>query len=180
MVILRGLWRLTHFDEAGFALLPKGASAFWWSFAAALLCLPVWGLAEYEQASALENDAGLHFALAQSIAYVIAWLAYPLLALKVSDLFAVWPNYYRYMIAYNWFRVVLQLIWLPLLLLDLLPNGLSPGLLALFTLLMQAVEFCYDWFLARRGLKVEATTAGALAVIDFLLALVIDQMAILA
>jgi hypothetical protein len=176
MVMLRGLWRLSHFDVAGFACFTTDARGFWRSFLAALLCLPVWVLAQIEQISHLEDAVRLHFILVQSIAYGVAWLAYPLLALKVSDMFGVWPAYYRYMTAYNWFRTVLQLIWLPLLLLNLLPGRLSPGLLALMWLMLQTVEFCYDWFLARRGLGLAATTATALAMIDFLLGLLIDEI----
>jgi hypothetical protein len=46
-----------------------------------------------------------------------------------------------------------------------------------FFLIVQGVVSAYDWFLARRGLGVQAGTAAALAFIDFLLGLFIDQIA---
>jgi hypothetical protein len=176
MLILQGLRLLCHFDGRGFVFFDASRRGFWRSFLAALWCLPVWALAQYEQ---LQHVAAVHSLAVQAIAYVVAWLAYPLLMVRVADHFGVWGNYYRYMVTYNWFRAVLQLIWLPLLLLNLLPGPQPEGMVGLFFLLVQAVELTYDWFLARFGLQVAATTAAALAAIDFLLGLLIDQIAAL-
>jgi hypothetical protein len=176
MLCLQGLKQLTHFDQRGFLFFDASRAGFWRSFIAALWCLPVWGLAQFIVARGQDSDVIPHFLLARSLGYVISWLAYPLLMVRVADMFAVWPNYFRYMVAYNWFQIVLQLVWLPLLLLELVPGALSPGMSAVFGLLAQAVGMTYDWFIARHGLKVEASTAAALTVIDVLLGLFIDQM----
>jgi len=177
MLCLQGLKQLTHFDERGFLFFDASRRGFWRSFTAALWCLPIWGLAQFIQTKGLDLEVIPHFLLAKSLGYVISWLVYPLLIVRVADMFGVWPNYYRYMVAYNWFRIVLQFIWLPLLLLELVPGALlSPGMAVVFSLLGQAVEMSYDWFIARHALKVEASTAAALTVIDLLLGLLIDQM----
>ena len=177
MLILQGLRLLTHFEERGFLFFDASRKGFWRSFFAALWCLPIWCLAQYEQILNLKDEAVEHFLTVQIIAYAVSWLAYPLLVLQIADWFGVWPNYYRYMVAYNWFRAVLQLVWLPLLLLNLVPSAQAPGMITLFVLIVQGVELSYDWFLARRGLGVHAGTAAALAFIDLLLALLIDQVA---
>jgi hypothetical protein len=177
MLILQGLRHLAHFDERGFLFFDASRRGFWRSFLAALWCLPIWALAQYEQIHRHQDVAVAHFLGIQAVAYVVAWLAYPLLMVRLSDVFGVWPNYYRYMVAYNWFRAMLQLIWLPLLLLELVPSAQAPGMVSLFFLIVQGVELSYDWFLARRGLGVPAGTAAALAFIDFLLGLLIDQAA---
>jgi hypothetical protein len=177
MLILQGLRQLCHFDERGFLFFDASRKGFWRSFAAALWCLPIWSLAQYEQMANLDAAKVPHFLMVQGVAYVIAWLAYPLLMVRLSDVFGVWPNYYRYMVGYNWFRAVLQLIWLPLLLLNLFPDAQAPGMITLFFLVVQGVELSYDWFLARHGLGVQPGTAFALAFIDFLLGVLIDQTA---
>lgn len=176
MLCLQGLKALVHFDPQGFLFFEASRRGFWRSFLAALLCLPIWCLSLYQPAAALDDTKLAHYLLAQMIAYVIAWLAYPLLVVRVADIFGVWQYYYRYMVAYNWFRAVLQLIWLPLLVFDLLPGSLTPGMTMSFWLMAQIAEMAYDWFLARHGLKLETGTAVALVLIDVLLGLVIDQI----
>ena len=172
MTLLQGLGRLSQFDDRGFEAFDANRRGFWRSFAAALFCLPVWFWAQYQQVSTLDAARVPHVLMTQVIAYVVAWLAYPLLMVRVADFFAVWPNYYRYMVAYNWFRIVLQFIWLPLLVIKL-----EPAHQTAMYMIAVLVEMIYDWFLARRGLKVAGTTAAALALIDFLLGLLIDQIA---
>jgi len=177
MLLLQGLRQLCHFDERGFLFFDASRKGFWRSFAAAFWCLPIWALAQYIQLQGLAEDKAEHFLMVQAVAFVIAWLAYPLLMVRLADVFGVWPNYYRYMVAYNWFRTVLQFIWLPLLLLELVPQAQADGMITLFFLVVQGVELTYDWFLARRGLGVPSGTAFAFALIDCLLGYLIDQTA---
>jgi len=177
MLTLQGVRRLSRFDQVGFLFFDASRKGFWRSFCAALVCLPIWALAEYQQTAALQSDTALRFLAIQFTAYVVSWLAYPLLVLQIADMFGVWPNYYRYMVAYNWFQPVLQLMWLPLLLLEFVPGSETASMLAILWILLQGVQGAYGWFLARFGLGVSTSTALALAVIDMLLALLIDQIA---
>ena len=177
MLTLQGVRRLSRFDQVGFLFFDASRKGFWRSFAAALVCLPIWVLAEYQQTSALDHDAALRFLAIQIIAYVVSWLAYPLLVLQIADWFGVWPNYYRYIVAYNWFQPLLQLMWLPLLLLEFLPGKDVGGALGLIWILLQLVQVAYGWFLARYGLGVTTSTALAMAVLDMVLAMFIDQIA---
>jgi len=177
MLTLQGVRHLSRFDQIGFLFFDASRKGFWRSFGAALVCLPVWALAEYQQVQALHDEAALRFLAIQFTAYVVSWLAYPLLALQIADMFGVWPNYYRYMVAYNWFQPVLQVMWLPLLLLEFVPGSQTAAMLGLMWILLQGVQGAYGWFLARYGLGVNSSTAVALAVIDMLLALLIDQVA---
>jgi hypothetical protein len=177
MLTLQGVRRLSRFDQVGFLFFDASRRGFWRSFGAALVCLPVWALAEYQQTASLSGDAALRFLAIQVIAYLVSWLAYPLLVLQIADWFGVWPNYYRYMVAYNWFQPMLQLLWLPLLLLEFLPGTHLGAILGLFWIALQLVQGAYGWFLARYGLGVSTSTALALAVLDMALALLIDQIA---
>ena len=177
MLTLQGIRRLSRFDQVGFLFFDASRKGFWRSFGAALVCLPIWGLAEYQQTTSLAHDAALHFLAVQIIAYMVSWLAYPLLVLQIADWFGVWPNYYRYMVAYNWFQPLLQLLWVPLLLLETLPGNEVGSLLGLVWIALQFVQIAYGWFLARYGLGVSTSTALAMAVLDMGLALLIDLIA---
>ena len=177
MLTLQGVRRLSRFDQVGFLFFDASRKGFWRSFGAAMVCLPIWIVAEYQQTSSLAHDAALRFLAIQIIAYVVSWLAYPLLVLQIADWFGVWPNYYRYMVAYNWFQPLLQILWLPLLLLEFLPTNEVGGVLGLLWIGLQLVQGAYGWFLARYGLGVTNSTALAMAVLDMALALLIDQVA---
>ena len=177
MLTVQGIRRLSQFDQVGFLFFDASRKGFWRSFLAAAVCLPIWILAEYQQTATMAPDAALRYLAVQFTAYVVSWLAYPLIVLQIADWFGVWPNYYRYMVAYNWFQPLLQIFWLPLLLLEFLHNGQLGNILALFWVVLQLIQGAYGWFLARFGLGVSNSTALAMAVLDMSLALFIDQIA---
>jgi hypothetical protein len=177
MLTLQGVRRLSRFDQVGFLFFDASRKGFWRSFGAAAVCLPIWALAEYQQTASLAHDAALRFLAIQIVAYAISWLAYPLVVLQIADWFGVWPNYYRYMVAYNWFQPLLQMLWLPFLLLEFLPPDDVGGLAGPFWLALQLVQCVYGWFLARFGLGVTTSTAAALSILDMALALLIDLIA---
>ena len=178
MLTLQGIRRLSRFDQVGFLFFDASRKGFWRSFGSALVCLPLWGLAEYQQVTTLHGDAALRFLFIQITAFAVSWLAYPLLVLQIADWFGVWPNYYRYMVAYNWFQPVVQLIWLPLVVLEFFPSDQTTEMAEVLFLLIEGAQGAYGWFLARYGLGVSASTALALAIIDSLLGLLIDGIAI--
>ncbi len=169
---LKGLLRLTRFETDGFHHFDASLDGFWKSFWAAALALPVWALLQAEQMAAAHPAAPLRYAALQSIAYAVGWLAYPLLMVRISRFLDRQHNYFRYMVAYNWFQLVEAAAWLPLLV--LIGSQAPADLIALVWLATHAALFAYGWFIARHGLEIEGTTAGALVIIDFLLGLLID------
>lgn len=174
MLTLQGIRRLVGFDPAGFLFFDASRQGFWRSFGAALICLPVWALAEYEQILTLHDQSVPRFIIIQATAYVMSWLAYPLLVLKIADMLDVWPNYYRYMVAYNWFQPVLQLLWAPLLLLEAVQGDQIGDAARMLYLVIQISQGAYGWFMARFGLGLSNLNALALTLIDILLGLLID------
>ena len=177
MLTVQGVRRLAQFDQVGFLFFDASRKGFWRSFAAALVCLPMWVLEEYQQTAALDQDAAIRFVIIQAIAFAVAWLAYPLVVLQIADWFGVWPNYYRYMVSYNWFQPLLQLMWAPLLLLELLPGAREAQILSLFYLILLGIQGAYGWFMARYGLCVSTSTAIALTLIDMGLSYLIVSIA---
>jgi len=164
-------WRADGFDYFDASL-----DGFWKSFWAVPLCFPIFVLALLQDATAEPPASPGHFGAIQVIAYAIGWLAFPLLMVRISRILGCWPRYFTYMVAYNWFQLVQSFAWLPVLVLSqfaVVPNEA----LALLWLSTQIALCAYDWFIARHGLKVEAGTAAALVLIDFLLGHLIDGIA---
>jgi hypothetical protein len=173
---LSGVGRLVRLQVDGFDRFDATLSGFWKSFWVALFVLPIWVLLVADQMSATAPGSPWRMVACKLIGYVISWLAYPLLMVRISDFLGRWPRYLTYMVAYNWFQLVQMAAWLPLVLLaatGILPNGA----VAILWVATHGVLLAYSWFIARRGLEVDGGTACALVAIDFLLSLLIDSMA---
>lgn len=172
---LIGVGRLARWREDGFDAFDKTARGFWRSFWAALIILPMWCYVVTDQMADTAHPSPEGFFAAQAIAYAIGWLAYPLAMVRICDFLDRWPRYYTYMVAYNWFQLVQTIAWLPMLL--LMGFGAPRGLVAIVWLSTHGILIAYAWFIARRGLQVDAGTASALVIIDLLLGLLIDRLA---
>ena len=170
---LVGVGRLLRFDPKAFAAFDRTIDGFWRSFWVAAIIFPFWAYLAWEQMGAA---APVTYALAQGIGYVVGWLAYPLLVLRLTILFDRAPRYLTYMVAYNWFQVTQTAVLLLLILLDA-SNFLPRQAMAVIGLSLQGVMLVYNWFIAKRGLTIEGGTAAALVIIDFLLGLLIDGVA---
>ncbi|PKU26204.1 hypothetical protein [Telmatospirillum siberiense] len=172
---LIGVGRLLRWRDDGFDAFDKTARGFWASFWVALIILPVWCYVVTDQMVRVEQPSPESFFATQAIAYAIGWLAYPLAMVRICDFLGRWPRYYTYMVAYNWFQLVQAVAWAPMLL--LMAFGAPRGLVAIVWLLTHGVLIAYAWFIARRGLQVDAGTASALVIIDLLLGVLIDRLA---
>jgi hypothetical protein len=169
---LTGVRAILSFKADAFRHFDASASGFWKSYWAAFLTLPIWALLESQQITTAAPASPTRYYALQGIAYVISWLAYPLLMVRVSTFLDRWPRYFTYMVAYNWFQLVQTVAWAPLL--TLLAAGAPQELVVLVWMVTHLALFAYTWFIARRGLGVEAGAATALVIIDFLLGLLID------
>jgi hypothetical protein len=172
---LSGLRGLLLFRTDAFDRFDGTIRGFWTSFWAAALVLPVWSLAIFTAMPSADEAGTAQFVAVQLIGYAVSWLAYPLLMVRVSDYLGRWPQYFRYMVAYNWFQVAEAVVFLPPL--ALAAAGAPPGMVALSWLTIHGVLITYHWFIARRGLQVDAGAASALVIIDLLLGLLIDRLA---
>ena len=171
---LAGVRGLVTMRADSFRYFDATLHGFWQSFWAAALAFPVWAILQAEQMAATPPHDPVRYGALQGIAYAISWLAYPLVMVRISSFLDRWPRYFTYMVAYNWFQLVQTVAWLPLML--LIASGADRDLVVLVWLVTHAALFAYSWFIARRGLEVEAGTAAALVIIDFLLGILIDGL----
>jgi len=135
---LRGSWRLFRFDARGMALLDRTEAGFWQSFWCAALVAPPYVLLLYLRAdaeAAMAQRMGLvvadppfwRVAAIETIAYLIGWVAFPLVMAYLVPLLDRGQRYFAYIAAYNWCYA--QQIALMLAVAALRATGLMPDTL---------------------------------------------------
>ena len=82
---LYGAWRLAHFDPDGMRYFDRSIAGFWRSFQVALLGAPLWIIILGVNLAQMHIGGGwTRVVIAETIGYVIAWVAYPLAAFYLT------------------------------------------------------------------------------------------------
>jgi len=169
-----GVWRLALLDASGFAWLNVSIDGFWRSFFAAILVAPLYVLIQIIGASpdVAADDLGW-VVLVKGVGYALSWIAFPVVMLFLSRMFALADFYVGYIIAVNWSSTIQMLAFFVVV--AVTAGGVVPaGLGALLITLVTAALLFYQWFIARVALRVGALTATGLVVIDVLLGVFIN------
>ena len=171
---LYGAYRLARFDTRGMTYFEISLAGFWRSFYAAVIVAPVFAVLLVMRYAAGGGDVdGVRFAAVEAIAYVIAWVAFPLVMVTLARLLDREERYLGYIVAYNWASVLQNGLYLPFVMLGV--AGVIPaetaGPLSLITLSLILV---YGWFIAKVALDLGAGSAVALVALDRVLSVFID------
>jgi len=180
--LLRGAWRVFRFDRGGLEHFSNTLESFWQSFWCAVFVAPLWALGLFLRATrAAEPVASpspddidrLSAALprivaVETIAYVMAWIAFPLAMAYLVRLLDREERYFGYFTAYNW--AIAPQVALTVIAGALLATGLFPGGLGMaIDLAAMGYGFGVLWFLARHALDLPPGTAALIVAIDVLL-----------
>jgi hypothetical protein len=162
---------------------------FFRSFAAALVSAPAFVIIAAAQQriardiiAANPDLAPQHMAgagaliAAETIAYVVDWIAFPLLMIPVSQLIDAGKRYVPFITAYNWGSCVLYAIAALAYLLYLVGLVSLEGL-AFLVFAATVYGFVFRWRIVRDALRVSPLNAGGVVMLDFLLSLVIAAAA---
>lgn len=173
-ISLFGAYRLALMDTKGAAFFGNDDAAFWRSFMAAVLVLPFYGIilvAKY--ASQDELGSPLRFVSVEIIAYVIAWVAFPLLMVSVAQMLDRKDKYFGFICAYNWASVLQNIVYLPIVFLILIgvDSVATIGFFVLIGLLT------YTWFIAKTLLEIDGIAAAGLVLMDLLISLLVTSYA---
>jgi hypothetical protein len=171
---LFGAWMLARLDAKGIFLFDNTVEAFWRSFWAAGVALPVYGmlLVVRDSGGTIGVGTGAAF-LIHAIAYIMGWIAFPFVMFYVTRTFDRQQAYCRYIVAYNW-AVVLQLS-LMLLVTSIAATGViasSVGTILKIGAVL-AILF-YQGFIARVALRTTVPGAAGIVLLDLLLGLSLD------
>ena len=176
IVSLYGAWRLAHFDKRAFELFDKTPAGAIRSFSAAVLVAPMYALVLSMAPVERAGSGGSQWLLVEAIAYVLSWVAYPVVAEYLSRSMGCRELFDGYLSAYNWSMVLQNAALLPLTALTAM-NVLSSEILQLLWLMAIAAIMAWLWFIARMALNVSAVTAVGLVILDELLSFAIDSIA---
>ena len=82
---LYGAWRLAHLDPDGMRYFGSSVTGFWRSFRVAVLAAPLWIIILAVSLAPLPATGGwFRLVVAQTIGYVIQWVAFPLAAFYLT------------------------------------------------------------------------------------------------
>ncbi len=175
---LYGAYRLARMDDGGMAYFDATADGFWKSFFAAVIVAPLYLLFLLLHYQSAEIDAPfLRYFSIEVIAYVIAWVLFPLVMAGLTKFLDREEKYIAYIVAYNWAAVWQNALYLPIQILVAAGALSTQAGSAIGISVLMAVLF-YVWFITRTALEITALTAVTLVVLDFLLGLLVNGFAI--
>jgi hypothetical protein len=165
---LYGAWRLARLDRHAMHYFDLSHHGVWRSFWAAPLCYPGFLLLLWLRLDdqTLAQTSLAHVVLVESIGYVVAWCAFPLVAINLCRWLGREDQGFEFITAYNWsqvlqtaFFVLVAFITLPL------PDSaaIAFGRLGLIAMLG------YEWFIALVAIGGGGWIAAAMVVIDIVL-----------
>jgi hypothetical protein len=171
-----GAWLLARLDASGAQYFDESPQAALRSFFAALLVAPAFLatlLLTREHAPPVDAPVVV---LVTLLCYSLLWTAYPLIAYRVCQTIDREQAFFRYLAATNWASIIayhFQLL-VVILMVGLLPEILMP----LVGLALRACLLAYAWFIARSCLKISGMAAAGFVVLEFIVAMFIQIIAI--
>lgn len=166
---LYGSWRLARLDRGGMQYFDLSHRGVWRSFWSAALCYPGFLILLFLRldAASLARSSIPHIVLVESIGYVIAWTAFPLLILGLCRGLGREEAGFDFIVAYNWSQALQTglLLVLALTLDRLLPQGAASGI----DLVAYLVLLAYEWFIALVAIGAGGWVAAAVVLVDVVL-----------
>jgi len=174
---LSGALRLARGDPGGLACFDASEEGFWHSFRAAVMCYPL-----YLILLAFPIELGTpppldtwHVLAVETIHYVIAWVAFPLLMLPLVDWLQRSDRYFRFMVAYNWCQVPQTAVFTAVALAGAIGLLSGQGML-IADLVVGVAALVYEWYVARVALAVSRLRAALVILVDVVLATVLSHI----
>ncbi|MFP6696908.1 MAG: hypothetical protein VCF08_08385 [Alphaproteobacteria bacterium] len=181
---IHGAWRVARMDPDALDYFDLTIDGFWRSFAALLVVAPfyiIFLILNYGNQTGLELPTGPvvsteFYVAVKLVAYIIGWLAFPLIMVPISRLLDLSQNYVPYIIVWNWSNVLVMAVILPTVL--LFPPAAQTAAAAKMVLMgAQIAMLFYGYLVARAGLRCKIFTAVGVVVLDLLLSLLLSLMA---
>jgi hypothetical protein len=172
-----GALRLAIGDRRGLGFFDASIDGFWRSFRAALICYPLYLLLLGLRIAAPRWTASGtgRIVLVETIAFVISWVAFPLLILHVSRWLGREHRFLAFTVAYNWSQIP-QTALFALIAVDAAIGLVTPSTAHVAQLLAVAAVLVYEWYIARVALSVSGAQASVVVMVDLLLAAVIGRV----
>jgi hypothetical protein len=158
---LAGCLRLARGDRGGLACFDRSLDGFWRSFRAAVISYPLYLV--------------LLAMRVETIGYVVAWVAFPLLMLNVVRWIGRAHRFFDFMVAYNWCQVPQSALFV---LVGLVSAGgvLSTQASEAMDMAAAIATLLYEWFIARVALDTTGLVAIFVVLLDLVLGVFISRI----
>lgn len=174
--VLYGLWRIACWDEKAFEFFNATEQGFWRSYIAAALVAPLQAIYQIGvYLTAEQPPPAVRMFFIESLEYITLWLLYPVVMLSVVKILDRDAQFFRYLVAYNWFQLAVGFIAMPIIILtqfELLPLPIA----GFFDSMIFVAYVSYAGFIARAGLNVTLGTGIGIVVLDIVLTLMLGQI----
>lgn len=175
---LYGAYRLARADTGGMAYFDRTVDGFWKSFFAAVIIAPGYAIVIWGDMPVTAQDASLLRIVAVHLcAYVLSWVAYPVIAHAVCTSIDRQEEFIPFIVATNWAKVIQMVIYLPVIVivtLKFLPTGGAAFLQAVAYLAV----LVYQWFVTRTALAIGGAAAVGFVVLDLIISIFVRAYAI--
>ena len=174
---LVGALRLARGDRGGLACFDRSLDGFWRSFRAAVICYPLYLVLLTMRVSVAEweRSGGGRIITVETIGYVVAWVAFPILMLTVTRWIGRGGRFFDFMVPYNWCQVPQSALFVLV--------GLESGSGVVNTRASEALDIVaalatlvYEWYIARVALETTGAAAAFVVLVDLVLGVVISHV----
>ena len=174
---LAGCLRLARGDRGGLACFDRSLDGFWRSFRAAVISYPLYLMLLAMRVSVAEwqQSGGWRIVTVETIGYVVAWVAFPLLMLSVVRWIGRAHRFFEFMVAYNWCQVPQSALFV---LVGLVSAGgvLSAQASEAMDMAAAIATLLYEWFIARVALDTTGLVAVFVVLLDLVLGVFISRI----
>ena len=174
---LAGCLRLARGDRGGLACFDRSLDGFWRSFRAAVISYPLYLMLLAMRVSVAEwqQSGGWRIVTVETIGYVVAWVAFPLLMLNVVRWIGRAHRFFDFMVPYNWCQVPQSALFV---LVGLVSAGgvLSTQASEAMDMAAAIATLLYEWFIARVALDTSGVVAIFVVLLDLVLGVFISRI----
>ena len=174
---LTGCLRLARGDRGGLSCFDRSLDGFWRSFRAAVICYPLYLVLLAMRVSVAEwqTSGGWRIVMVETIGYVVAWVAFPLLMLNVVRWIGREHRFLEFMVPYNWCQVPQSALFV-LVGLESASGILSIQASQAIDIVAALATLVYEWFIARVALDTTGRVAVFVVLVDLVLGVLISHV----
>jgi len=175
---LFGALRLAKGDSGGLSCFDRSLDGFWRSFRAAVIAYPLYLILLMMRVTVIEwqRSGGWYIVTVETIAYVIAWVAFPLAMITVTRWIDRAHRFFDFMVPYNWSQLPQSALFV-LVGLEAESGVLGTQPAQVIDLAAAIAVLVYEWFIARVSLETTASAAAFVVLVDLVLGALVNHVA---
>jgi branched-subunit amino acid transport protein AzlD len=175
---LVGALRLAKGDRGGLSCFDRSLDGFWRSFRAAVIAYPLYLMLLMMRVTIAEweRSGGFYIIGVETIAYVVAWVAFPLAMLRVTRWINRSHRFFDFMVPYNWSQLPQSALFV-LVGLQAESQAVSVQPAQVIEIAAAIAVLAYEWFIARVALETTASAAAFVVLVDLVLGVFISHVA---